>query len=98
MAMIVREIEGGVVFPVKVVPGASRSRISGLLGDTLKVNIAISPEKGKANRELVNHLAKVLGVSRSSVRVVSGLTNPRKEIRIFGISAEQLRLELADYI
>jgi len=89
-----RETPQGVVVPVKVVPGASRDRIAGVLGDALKVTTAAAPEKGRANAAVATILAKALGVDRRSVRLVAGRTSPRKEFRIVGTTAEQMRAAL----
>ncbi len=82
----VQAIEGGVELAVKVVPGASRSRVVGMLGDALKVAVSAAPEKGKANAAVIELLAKALGVTAREVRVVRGLTQPRKVIRVAGVT------------
>ena len=92
----IRDVDGGTVIPVKVVPGASRDRIVGVLGDCLKVATAQPAEKGKANKAIAAILAKALGVSRKDVTLKSGPTNPRKEFRIFGLSVEQVSDLLED--
>lgn len=84
----------GVELRVKVVPGASRSRIDGLYGDCLKVRVAAPPERGQANRAVVSLLAKRLGLGESHVAVVGGLTSPRKIVRISQISAAQVAAAL----
>ena len=47
----------------KVVPGSSRNRIVGWLGDALKINVTAPPEKGKANEAVVELLSMKLGIS-----------------------------------
>ena len=86
----VRDAEGGVVIPVKVVPGSSRDRIVGVLGDCLKVATSQPSEKGKANKAVADILAKALGVRKKDVTLISGQTNPRKEFRIAGLTSEQV--------
>ena len=98
MRLDIKQTDDGVTFSVKVVPGSSRSVIAGLLGDALKINVAASPEKGKANKELLKLLAKLLGKPKSALAIVSGLGNSHKEIHISGISPEQLRGSLAEYL
>ncbi|MGD8452251.1 MAG: DUF167 domain-containing protein [Phycisphaerae bacterium] len=88
------EHEGGVEFHVKVVPGASRTRVMGLWGTALKVAVAAPPEGGKANAAVVALLAKTLEVSRGAVRIVSGQTQPRKRVSVAGLTAEAVRERL----
>ncbi len=87
----IREIDGGVVFGVKVVPGASRTEIKGVLGDMLKIKVAAQPEKGKANQCLVEFLAKTIGVKKSNITIISGETSRSKQIQVIGVSSESLR-------
>lgn len=77
---------GGIMLKVKVVPGASRSRIAGLLGDRLKVSVAAPPEGGKANRAVCELVAHALGVPARDVEVVEGHTQPRKTLAFQGVS------------
>ncbi|MFH1615540.1 MAG: DUF167 domain-containing protein [Planctomycetota bacterium] len=90
-------IKGGIVFGVKVVPGSSRTVVSGLLGKRLKIKVAAAAEKGKANQCLVEFLAAKAQVRKNAVSITSGQTGMTKTIRITGLSREQLleRLELA---
>ncbi|MCK5114486.1 MAG: DUF167 domain-containing protein [Phycisphaerae bacterium] len=90
----IREYDGGVIISVKVVPGSSRDRVVGVLGDSLKITTSAAPEKGRANTAIAKILAKALGVDRKSVTLTSGPTNPRKEFRIDGISADAIRQKL----
>lgn len=93
-AVEITESAGGVTFAVKVVPGASRSRLAGVLGSAVKVTIAAPPEAGKANAAVVELLAAGLGVPRRSISLVSGATKPLKRMQIAGISADELRRRL----
>ena len=85
----------GVVLTVKAVPGASRARVAGVLGDALKLAVAEPPEKGKANAALAHLLAAALGVPARSVRLVGGAASARKEFLVASLSADQARLRLA---
>lgn len=89
-----RQSGQAVEFFVKVVPGASRTKIAGVLGDALKVAVAAPPEKGKANDAVVELLADRLGVGRKAVAVVAGTTNPRKTIRVVGVTADECQRRL----
>jgi uncharacterized protein len=75
---------------VKVVPGSSRTRISGRYGDGLKIQVSAVPEKGKANAAVIELLANKLGLPASSFTVISGQTRPRKLIKVEGIEIEEM--------
>ena len=85
---------GGVHVQVKAVPGASRSRIVGWLGDHLKIAVAAPPEGGKANKAICQVLAEALGIRHQDVQVTAGASNPRKRILVTGMSVEQVRQRL----
>jgi uncharacterized protein (TIGR00251 family) len=87
----------GVRFALKVVPGASRDRIVGVLGDALKVAVSKPPADGAANKAVVTLLAKALGVRMQNVSVVRGHGSPRKEVRITGLSLAELSNRLSDF-
>ncbi len=88
--LAVEEIDDGVVFAVKVVPGSSRTAVCGLLGEMVKIKISAAPEKGKANKCLLDFLAKQLGVKKNAVIIVSGKTSAVKQVQVTGLSVEQL--------
>jgi uncharacterized protein (TIGR00251 family) len=68
---------------VKVVPKSSRNQIVEMQADgAWRIKVAAAPEKGKANAELCDFLAREFGVPRSRVEVVSGHASPRKQILI----------------
>lgn len=76
---------------VKVVPGASRTEISGWLGEALKVRVSAPPERGRANEALVVLIADRLGLPTGAVRVAAGAGSPRKTIEIAGLSEQEVR-------
>ena len=92
--LAIQEVDDGVVFKVKAVPGSSRTAVSGLLGGMLKVKVAAPPEKGKANQCLIEFLAKKLGVKKNAVSIVTGQTNPIKQVQVMGISEQTLLKKL----
>lgn len=76
----------GTAVRLKVVPGASRSRLLGLLGDRLKVAVAAAPEGGKANAAVCELLAEALGLPERDVNVTSGASQPRKTVTVAGLA------------
>jgi len=91
----IRDVAGGVVIAVKAVPGSSRNRVVGVLGDCLKVAVSVPPEKGRANKAIAVVVARAVGVPARRVRVVAGQGGPRKQLHVAGLSARQLREALA---
>jgi len=83
------------ILHVKVVPGASRDRVSGRYGEGIKVQTSAPAEGGKANAAVARILAQFLNVKVSQVELISAPANPRKQFRICGLSAGQLAEKLA---
>lgn len=90
----IQEVNGGVIFKVKVVPGSSRTAIAGLLDGMLKIKITAPAEKGKANQCLINFLARELGVKKNAISIISGQTSPVKYIKVLGVSVHTLLRKL----
>ena len=87
-----------VQFAVKVVPGAARDRVVGLIGDALKVQVSAPPEQGKANARVCEVLAAALGVATRAVVVQSGHGSPRKVVAVQGLAGEALLARLDAHV
>lgn len=83
-----------VLVRLKVVPGASRSALAGVLGDRVKVRVAAPPEGGKANAAVCALLAEALGVPARSVTIESGHGSAEKVVRVRGVSVDAARRAL----
>jgi len=94
---MIRPHPAGSLLAVKVVPGASREKVVGPLGERLKVTVCKPPEKGAANRALCAILADALGVRTADVEVLRGEGRPEKEILVRGLAPREVgrRLGLA---
>lgn len=75
-----------VIIDIHAQPGAKRSAVVGEHGGRLKIAIASPPVDGKANSALITFLAKTLGVSKSSVSILSGETSRQKRLTVHQIS------------
>jgi uncharacterized protein (TIGR00251 family) len=75
----------GVLIHVRVKPRARRFRI--VVNDELVVFCRRPPVDGKANRELITGLSKILG---SKVQIVSGLHSSKKRILIKGRGEDEI--------
>lgn len=83
---VVSAVADGICLKVKAVPGASRSKITGVLGDRLKIAVAAPAEGGKANRAICELIAALYEVAPRDVMVTAGATRPRKTIEVRGVS------------
>ncbi len=86
---------GGVRLALKVVPGASRDRIVGVLGDALKIAVSKPPADGAANKAVIQLLARHLALPAAAITITRGHANPRKEVLITAITLEELASRLA---
>lgn len=80
---------------VHAVPGAKRTEIAGLHGDSLKVRVAAPAVESKANEALVAFVAERLGLARRAVRVVGGEKSREKRLAIEGVPATAVAAALA---
>jgi uncharacterized protein (TIGR00251 family) len=90
----IQQVDNGVIFSVKVVPRSSKTVIAGVLDDMLKIKLIAAPEKGKANKALIEFLAETLGVRKNAVKITSGQTSPVKTIQITGVSPQIIQQKL----
>ena len=74
----------GIELRVRVSPGTRRTAIADTAGDELRIRLAAPPVEGKANAELIRHLAGTLGVRASGVTIVSGDRARIKRVVITG--------------
>ncbi len=79
---------------IKVIPGSSRTKIDGWLGDSLKIRVTAKPEKGRANDAVITLLAETFGIPRQNVNISSGGSSPRKTFKINGLSHAEIRSRL----
>jgi len=91
----VRAADGGVDIDVLVVPRAAKSRVVGIHGDRLKVQIAAPPVDGAANEALVELFARLLDVGKRELSITAGSTGKRKRVRVLGIDVDRVRARLA---
>lgn len=92
----ISETADGIEISVLVQPQAGRTTLVGIHGGALKMRVAAPPVKGRATEECLRFLADLLGLRRSDVAVVAGLTSRKKRVRLRGVSREALRQALAE--
>jgi hypothetical protein len=76
--------KGSVTLNIRVHPGARKTCVKGVMADgTIKIDIAVAPEDGRANAALVEFLSEEFDVAKSSIEIVSGATSRKKMVRIY---------------
>lgn len=88
----------GATFRVRVQPGASKNEIVGVQEDALKIRISAPPVEGKANKALIQFLAKQLAVKRSQVEILNGHTSRSKTIHVVGEGIKKKLQNIIDKI
>lgn len=94
MEIALEKSGNGVILPVKGAPGSKKNELRDATDGMLKVCCTQIPEKGKANRAILEVMAKALGVKRSQISLISGETDSRKKFLIEDISVEELRKKI----
>ena len=75
---------------LRVTPKAARSEVVGFMEGVLRVKVAAPPVKGKANKELIALLSRILGVDKSRISIATGETSRHKVVAVDGLSREEI--------
>ena len=70
------------VFEVKVIPSSGKTKLILDKNGQLKCYLKNPPEKGKANKELIEFIAESLSCSKHEIEIVQGLATRKKLIKI----------------
>jgi uncharacterized protein len=75
---------------VRVVPRSSRNQMICVEDEIFKIKLTAPPVDGKANKALIEFLAKKLGLARGSVEIISGERSRQKTVRIQGLPPKEV--------
>jgi len=67
---------------VKVIPKSSINLVETELDGSLKVKLTALPDKGKANQQLIEVLAKHYEISKSKIKILKGLASRNKIVEV----------------
>ena len=81
---------------VRVVPGSRRTEFVGLHDGQYKIRISAPPEKGKANKTLVDFLASQFKIKKNNVQIQSGRTSRIKQVLLRGVSSQNVQRFLSN--
>ena len=84
----------GAVIRVKVLPRSSKTEIAGQANGVYRIKLTAPPVDGKANKALINFLAKKTGLPKKNFQIVSGEHSKNKTIRIHTVAPENVMKSL----
>jgi len=67
---------------VKVIARAKKEEIEKVSENNYRIKVSLPPEKGKANKRVIELLSEEFDIKKKDIRIVSGETNSRKIIEI----------------
>ena len=85
---------GGCTMSVRVRPRASRNRVGEYRDGTLQISVTAPPQDGRANAAALEVMAESLGVAKSRLRIVRGLSYRDKVIAVDGLTASEVMQRL----
>ena len=63
---------------VKVKPNAKKDEVKQIENDYFEIRVTVVPEKGKANKRVIELLSKYLKVPKSRIKLIRGETSKEK--------------------
>ena len=88
----------GVVLRVRVQPRSSKNELAGMAAESLKMGVNAAPAEGAANKACCALLAKLFGIAKGRVEVISGTKSRDKRILLRGVDAESALSRLSDLL
>ena len=80
---------------IRATAGARQNEVLGFTDGVLYVKVAALPDRGKANRELIDYLSRILDINKSSLRLLKGHTSRNKVIDVDGLSREDINTRIS---
>ena len=74
---------------IRVVPRASKAGVAGTRDGAVLVRLRAAPVDGAANAELIETLARALGLPKRAITIAAGTTSRRKRVRVDGLAHEE---------
>jgi len=92
VSLPLRPGRGGLLLSLRVTPGAARDEVGGLhtAADgtvSLIVKVTAAPDKGRANKAVIEALARACRMPKSAFSLVSGETGRSKTVLVTGNAA-----------
>jgi uncharacterized protein len=95
---MLRQHSNGCTLATRAQPGAKKTAITGIYGEgdqaTLKIAVHAPPIEGRANEALIEFLAAVFALPKSSIQLLSGAGSRSKVFLLKGLPATTARTAL----
>lgn len=78
----INEKKHQLILQIVVIPNSQKTEIVGVINGELKIKVNAVPEKGRANKVVIEFLAKLTGVAKSNWEVIRGQTSRHKQITV----------------
>jgi uncharacterized protein (TIGR00251 family) len=95
MKCIISQQDNTLALNVYVQPRASQNRVAGMHGNAVKICVTAPPVENNANEAVIHFIAKLLGVSKSSLSIKSGRQARNKKIIISNLALQDAHEALA---
>lgn len=82
--------EKGLIIRIKIIPNSSKNEMI-WENEGLKVKITAQPIENKANKALIEFLAKKLKIAKSNIQIIKGELNKEKTLLIQDIDEESFK-------
>ena len=81
----------GTVVCLQILPRASRNQVIGMQSENLKIKLTSPPVDGAANKSCCVYMAKLFGIAKGDVVILSGETARQKRILVRNVSVAEAR-------
>jgi len=94
----ISESENNVVLQLKVKPNSKKQEIAvDSIDKKITIFVKAPPDKGKANKELLKFMAKILEKTTSDISIVAGQTSRDKTIIVRNDSKQNVERKILEF-
>lgn len=88
MPVWIKPASDGTIIALHIQPRASRNEVVGEQNGALKVRLTSPPVEGAANKLCCEFIAKLCGVAKRDVSILTGETSRQKRVLVRGVTPE----------
>lgn len=87
----------GIIISVKVIPNSSFDNVLGYSQEFIKIKITAPANENKANKYLVEFLAKMFNIPKTRVEFISGEKSKIKRLRLIDADFQKVNEKILSY-